>query len=108
MALREFAELAIRLDGAPFSLKLRPHLWDSYHCPARNIVLRASRQCEKSTFLVNRIIHDAIIHPGIKILVVSPRDEQSELFSHDRLQPTILGSPLVRQALWPDGSGSMP
>lgn len=108
MKLREFAELAVRLDGVKFSLADRPHLWAVYDCAAKNMVLRASRQCEKSTYFVNRILHHAITYPGIRILFVSPRDEQNELFSRDRLQRTIVDSPLIRERLWPQGSGKMP
>jgi len=108
MTVREFAELAIRLDRRPFSLQERPHLWDVYDSRARNLVIRASRQCEKSTFLVNRILHDTICQPGIRILLVSPRHEQGKLFSRDRLQATILNSPLVCQILWSNASRRMP
>jgi hypothetical protein len=108
MTPRAFCEFAIRLDQRPFSLADRPHFWDIYASQAKNLVVRASRQCEKSTFLVNRIIYDAVQSPGIKILLVSPRKEQGDLFSRDRLQPMILNSPVVRQVLWPYENRRMP
>src|SRR5437764_6814328 len=108
MKPRAFCEFAVRLNQHPFSLADRPHFWAIYESAARNIVIRASRQCEKSTFLANRIIYDAIHSPGARILLVSPRQEQGELFSRDRLQPMILNSPLVCQVLWPHKQRSMP
>jgi hypothetical protein len=101
MGLRFFAERAIRLQGAPFSLAERPYLDAVYRATARNLVIRASRQVEKSTLLANRLIYDAHRFPGIQILFVAPRIDQAHLFSNARLQPRISESPIVRRLLWP-------
>src|SRR3954451_9349852 len=108
MSFREFAEFAIRLKGRPFSLADRPHLWDLYDCVANNLVVRASRQCEKSTYLVNVILYYAIMHPGVSILFVAPRHDQGALFVRDRLQPAIWNSPLVKAQLWANNARRMP
>ena len=101
MGLREFTEGTGVLRSRPFSLADRPYLWDVYAATARNLVLRASRQVEKSTYLANRIIYELFLTPGKKILFVSPRLEQARLFSNDRLRPPILNSPCLRRFLWP-------
>jgi phage terminase large subunit GpA-like protein len=72
-----------------------------YRSTARNLVIRASRQVEKSTFLANRMVYDAYRFPGIQILFVSPRIDQAHLFSSARLQPVIWDSPILRRRLWP-------
>jgi hypothetical protein len=100
MNLREFAEQTVILGGRPFSLARRPYLDAVYHSTASNMVIRASRQVEKSTFLVNRILYDAVRRPGIQILFVSPRLEQARLFSNVRLRGTLMDSPILRRLLW--------
>src|SRR5262249_32336218 len=107
MELREFVELAVRLRGEPFSLRDRPYLHAVYASQARNLVIRASRQVEKSTFLANLMVYNAYQTPGLQILFVCPRMDQSLLFSHARLQPVILESPAIRRRLWPS-HGRMP
>ena len=101
MSLRSFCELVVRLHGQPFSLTGRPYLHQIYNSTDKNIVIRASRQVEKSTFLANRIIYDCYKYRRIRILFVSPRQEQAELFSRDRLQATIQESPILSRLLWP-------
>src|SRR4051812_38046054 len=75
-----FARMAVRLRDEPFSFEGRPYLHAVYAAAGRRLVLRASRQVEKSTLLCNRILFDAVRMPGRQILFVSPRDEQSRLF----------------------------
>ena len=82
----------IRFDG-------RPYLPAIYASNARNLVIRASRQVEKSTFLVNTILYEAAMHPGAQILFVCPRQEQARVFSNSRLLPSLEQSAIVRRAL---------
>src|SRR5688572_18097374 len=90
MALRDFSERTVKLPGSqPFSLAERPYLHALYRSQAKRIVIRASRQVEKSTYLVNRILYDAWRHPGLHILFVSPRQDQARFFSNVRLRGTI-------------------
>src|SRR4051812_43280023 len=97
---RQFAELAIRLRGEPFSLRERPYLHEVYAANARRLILQCSRQVEKSTLLCNQICFDAIRMPGRQIVYVCPREEQACVFSRTRLQATIQQSPLLRRLLW--------
>ena len=70
-----------------------------YQSDASRLVIRASRQVEKSTFLVNSIIYLAVCYPGIHIVCVFPRQEQARVFSSSRLLGTIEGSPVIRRVL---------
>ena len=70
-----------------------------YQSEASRLVIRASRQVEKSTFLVNSIIYLAVRYPGIHIVCVFPRQEQVRVFSSSRLLGTIEGSPVIRRVL---------
>lgn len=94
-----FCENFVYLDGQPISFTGRPYLPAIYTAPRRNLVLRCSRQTEKSTFLVNTILHTACTQPGAKILFVCPRQEQARAFSHFRLLPAIKQSPIIRRCL---------
>jgi Phage terminase large subunit (GpA) len=77
----------------------RPYLPAIFASTARNLVLRASRQVEKSTFLALKILFLAATCPGIQLLYVCPRDEQARIFVHSKLMPLLDQSPLLRQAL---------
>jgi Phage terminase large subunit (GpA) len=77
----------------------RPYLPAIYATTARNLVLRASRQVEKSTFLALTILYLAATYPGIQILYVCPRMEQARLFARTRLMSILANSPLLRQVL---------
>ena len=77
----------------------RPYLPDIYAATDRNLVIRASRQVEKSTLLCNLILYEAIAHPGIQILFVCPRREQAHVFAKSRLLPALEQSPLIRRQL---------
>ena len=93
--IREFVYLKKR----PISFDGRPYLASVYQSEASRLVIRASRQVEKSTFLVNSIIYLAVRYPGIHIVCVFPRQEQAQVFSRSRLLGTIEGSPVIRRVL---------
>ena len=86
----------------------RPYLPAIYAVTNRNLVLRCSRQVEKSTFLANTVIFEACTRPAAEILVVCPREQQARRFAHDRLLPAIEQSPLVRRVLFGDGRRKSP
>lgn len=94
-----FCEQFVFLNRALISFSGRPYLSAIYGVTARNLVLRCSRQTEKSTFLVNTLLFEACTRPGVQILFVSPRMEQARLFSNVRLLPAIEQSPLIRRTL---------
>lgn len=85
MGKLQFCERFVYLDGLPISFAERPYLPAIYAVENRNLVLRSSRQTEKSTFLVNQILNTACRRPRSKILFVSPRQEQALLFARTRL-----------------------
>jgi hypothetical protein len=99
MSPLEFCESFIRLANKPFSFGDRPYLPAIYAAGQGNLVLRCSRQTEKSTFLVNTILYAACRQPGIQMLFVTPRQEQVRLFSRLRLLDCIEHSPLLRRHL---------
>ena len=95
----EFCENYIYLKGRPIDFNGRGYLSAIYNSSARQLVLRASRQVEKSTFLVNAIVHAAVTRPGIEILFVAPRDQQAYVFIKTRLMPVVRNSPVIARAL---------
>src|SRR6185437_6743928 len=99
MGKLSFCEDFVALKGKPMSFAGRPYLPAIYAVQARNLVLRCSRQTEKSTFLVNTILFEACTRPGVQILFVCPRIEQARVFSRFRLLPALEQSPLIRRTL---------
>ncbi len=95
----EFCESFLRLGSKPMSFAERPYLPTIYAVDQGNLVIRASRQVEKSTFLANTIIHTACRSPDASILFVAPRFDQTRTFSHDRLHPLLQNSPIIRRTL---------
>jgi len=94
-----FTRAFTHLRGQPISFDGRPYLPQVYESEASRLVIRASRQVEKSTFLVNSINYYAMQFPGIHIVCVFPRQEQARVFSRSRLLTTIEGSPVIRRIL---------
>ena len=89
----------VHLRGGPIDFNGRAYLQTIYESTASRLVIRASRQCEKSTFLTNSALYFACRHPGIHIVCVFPRQEQSLVFSHTRLLATIERSPVIKRLL---------
>jgi len=108
MTRYEFCQNFIYLKKKPISFADRPYLRALYDSRARRLVVRASRQVEKTTFLVNAIVHAAVTYPGIHVLFVCPRGEQASVFSNSRLIPTIQGSPLIRRTLLGPSNKKLP
>jgi hypothetical protein len=73
MRLKQFCEIAVRLRGKPFSLEGRPYLEGVYRSNKRRMVIRASRQVEKSTFVANRLLFEAYIKRDFDLLAPRPR-----------------------------------
>jgi len=98
MAMLEFCSEFVYLNRAPISFADRPYL-PAIYAARRNLILRCSRQTEKTTFLANTILYEATNRPGTRILFVSPRTEQARVFAHTRLSPSLLESPVIRRSL---------
>ena len=99
MGKLQFCEHFVHLGKDLISFQDRPYLPAVYRCKKRNLVLRCSRQTEKSTFLANSILYEACTNPGIAMLLVAPRLEQAWTFCHSRLLPCLHDSPLIRRIL---------
>ena len=94
-----FCKSFIYLGKGLISFDRRPYLPAIYRSTADNLVLRCSRQTEKSTFLGNTILFEACMNPGIQMLFVSPRFDQAKSFIHVRVIRPLAQSPLVRRRL---------
>jgi hypothetical protein len=99
LAKFEFCEAFVHLHGGRISFADRPYLREVYGSEARNFVIRASRQTEKSTFIVNTLLYEMIRRPGVQVLLVTPRLEQASVLVRSRLIPALQQSPLLRRAL---------
>lgn len=95
----DWCESFVYLRGKPLSFEGRPYLRDVYNSTARRVVLRCSRQVEKTTYICNIVVHAAVTLPGVHIVVVFPRHDQASVFAKSRLKPVICQSPVVRRIL---------
>ena len=95
----EFCARFVYLDGAPIRFTGRDYLRAIYASTARTLVLRCSRQVEKSTFLANSILFEVCARPRTKILFVSPREEQARTFSSTRLMASLAQSSVILHRL---------
>jgi hypothetical protein len=99
MSRYDWCEAFVRLKGRPLSLAGRTYLRAVYESTARRVVLRCSRQVEKTTFVCNTVAHAAATIPGVHVVVVFPRQDQAMVFAKSRLLPLITESPVVRRVL---------
>ncbi len=99
MKLRKFCEQFVYLKGQPIKFTDRGYLREVLASTAKRLVLRCSRQVEKSTPLINRVLYHAATVPGIQMVLVCPRLEQASTFSNTRLMPAIADSPFIRRLL---------
>jgi len=94
-----WCERFVHLEGQPIRFGGRVYLPEIYACDHGNLVLRCSRQTEKSTLLSNTIVYQLCSRPQTRILLVTPREEQGRTFVRSRLLPAIERSPLIRRCL---------
>ena len=95
MGKLEFCQRFVYLDHELIRFGQRPYLPAIYASEKRNLVLRCSRQTEKSTFLANSIIYEACTNPGITMLLVAARFDQARKFCRTKLLPCLEQSPLI-------------
>jgi phage terminase large subunit GpA len=95
----EFCQAFVHLNGARIRFDGRPYLPQIYASRARRLVLKTSRQVEKSTLLANTLLYELVTTPGVKILFVAPRDEQASVFIQSRFQAMLEQSPVLRRIL---------
>lgn len=90
-----FTEFAIRLPDKehqtfiPFSFNDRPYLRQIYDTPSKRTLLKCGRQVEKSTLLGNKLLSYSCIQTALNCLYVSPTNQQTKVFSQDRLKEPI-------------------
>lgn len=89
----------VYLSGAKFDFTGRDYLLPIYNGKYSNLLLKFSRQCEKSTFLANNIISEMAIKPYNKCIYVSPSYLQTRQFSADKLSPWMEDSPVISKYL---------
>jgi hypothetical protein len=92
--LKLFCESTLRLEGKPVGFQDRPYIDDILAATKGNLVLRAGRQVEKSTFLTFRIAYE-LLQPGSRVLLVCPREDQAKLFMRSRFLPLLENSRLL-------------
>lgn len=74
---------------APFSFKSREYLVPVYDTPHPRVLLMFARQSEKSTTLGNKILAYSCLRHHFKSLFVSPSQQQTEVFSRDKLSAPL-------------------
>lgn len=98
----QFVEFAVRVPDKvlkrhiPFSFSGREYLRIPYDTDARRTLFKCGRQVEKSTFLGNKSLAYACINNAFNILYVSPTNQQTKVFSQDRLKEPVETSDILR------------
>jgi Phage terminase large subunit (GpA) len=94
-----FVEAAFRIPAkdklARFSFAERRYLRAIYDSPTKRKLLMAGRQVEKSTLLGNSTLAHCAINPHFRVLYVSPSNQQTKVFSRDRIAEPIQLSPYL-------------
>lgn len=94
----QFTEAFIPVQGMDFrfddknpnrSWNWRKYLLPIYDNLYRKLVLKTSRQVEKSTTQANRYITYSALMPYFRSIYVAPTAKQSRIFSNDRLRKSI-------------------
>jgi hypothetical protein len=76
----------------------RPYIDGIYGVLDKNIVIRAGRQVEKSSYISFRIVYE-LTKPNTKVLLVCPRDKQAMTLINSRFKPLLTQSPLLQEML---------
>jgi hypothetical protein len=99
----EFISSAFFTDnGAPFKFKGREYLEPIYNQKFRYLVILASRQAEKSSFIAKDMLADAILNKNDSLLYVTAQQRQSDEFVHRKINRQFeLNSELALEYLGP-------
>jgi hypothetical protein len=101
VSLAQFIEAFIYVGGLPFrgecGFEYWPFLVDIYNEKSKEIILKCSRQCSKSTTLGNMMLTYCCLVPGFRALYIAPRQEQVGAFSNDRLKDVVNSSPILKK-----------
>lgn len=102
IAPSEFVEFAIKVPNkeiqkhVPFSFDNRRYLRLPYDTHAKRTLYKCGRQVEKSTLLGNKSLAYACVNNAFNILYVSPTNQQTKVFSQDRLREPMETSDVLR------------
>ena len=97
-----FTEFAVMLPDKEnqnykaFSFKERRYLRRIYDTSSKRTLLKCGRQVEKSTLLGNKLLAYSCINTALNSLYVSPTNQQTKVFSQDRLKEPIETSPYLK------------
>jgi hypothetical protein len=98
----EFTEFAVMMPDKEnqsyknYSFAEREYLRQIYDTPSKRTLLKCGRQVEKSTMLGNKLLSYSCIVTALNSLYVSPTNQQSKVFSQDRLKEPIETSPFLK------------
>lgn len=98
----EFTEFAVFMPDKEnqtyknYSFGEREYLRQIYDTPSKRTLLKCGRQVEKSTLLGNKLLSYSCIVTALNSLYVSPTNQQSKVFSQDRLKEPIETSPFLK------------
>lgn len=79
----------LRLDQHKFFIPV-------YDIRSPLLILKCGRQVAKSTTLCNLLLIESMIHEAFRTLYVSPSSMQTRQFSNEKLTPTMMDSPIVK------------
>lgn len=96
----EFVSWAVRIPISGglehFDFSNRRYLRAIYDTPAKRRILMAGRQVEKSTLLGNSCLAYCGMNPFFRALYVSPSNQQTKVFSRDRIKEPMEISPVLK------------
>ena len=92
-------------EDLPFSFSDRDYLLPVYNGMYKEIILCFGRQCEKSTFICNRILMEMISRPFFKCMFVTPEKKHAEEFERDKLSMRLAYSPIMYKTFFPRRGG---
>lgn len=98
----EFTEFAVMMPDKEnqtyrnFTFNEREYLRQIYDTPSKRTLLKCGRQVEKSTMLGNKLLAYSCIVTALNSLYVSPTNQQSKVFSQDRLKEPIETSQFLK------------
>lgn len=91
---------------SPFSFGKRRYLEAIYNSRARNILLMAGRQVEKSSTLAYLLLTQSALRPRFNSLYVTPSAMQTKEFSKMKLREAIQSSPIMTTWFPPSLAGN--
>jgi len=95
------------IKGAPYNLKDRKYVEAIYDYPARELVLKAGRQSEKSSIIACKAIAEMCMIPFFRVLYVTLSGKQVSDFSNDKVHNVLMYSPFIRKHYYSGSKGDL-